>query len=145
MYNRSVMKRSVVLLADAVINLMLGVLLLFFSESIIRFLGIPPVESYFYPNILGGVLFGIGLALFLEYFRRPQGLIGLGLGGAVAINLCGGFVLAGWLVFGNLSIPAQGRIILWILVVVLVGLSGLELAVYSRNKRHSHLKTDRES
>jgi hypothetical protein len=129
------MKRSVVLLVDAVINLVLGILLLLISKYIIHFLGIPSVENYFYPNILGGVLFGIGLALLLEYSRWPRGLIGLGLGGAVAINLCGGFVLAGWLIFGNLNMPAHGQLILWILVVVLVGLSGLELTVYSRDKR----------
>jgi hypothetical protein len=136
-YNGEAVIRSVVLLVDAVINLILGVLLLFLSGGIIQFLGIPPAESFFYPNILGGVLFGIGLALLLEYFRRPQGLRGLGLGGAVTINLCGGFVLAGWLVLGNLNLPAHGRIILWILVVVLIGLSGSELAVYSRAKQIS--------
>jgi hypothetical protein len=49
---------------------------------------------YFYPNALGGVLSGIGIALLIEAFREPNGLVGLGLGGAIAINLCDGFTLA---------------------------------------------------
>jgi hypothetical protein len=47
--------------------------------------------------------------------------------GAVAINLCGGAVLAGWLVFGELRIPSRGALVLWLLVAVLVGLSVVEL------------------
>ena len=56
---------------------------------------------------MGGVFIGIALALFIEAFReRPQGLVGLGLGGAIAINLCGGLVLMGWLIFGKYSARA---------------------------------------
>jgi hypothetical protein len=123
-----------VLFVDAVINLILGVLLLIFSDSLVNFLGVPVSESSFYPNVLGGVLFGIGLALLVECFRKSDGLIGLGLGGAVTINLCGGIVLACWLLFGNLSIPTFGHIFLWILVIVLIGISILELMAYLRKR-----------
>jgi mannose/fructose/N-acetylgalactosamine-specific phosphotransferase system component IIC len=143
-YNGFRMKSSILLLVDAIINLILGALLLFISKDIIHFLGIPDVEVYFYPNILGGVLFGIGLALLLEYLRKPRGLVGLGLGGAVAINLSGGLVLVGWLVFGNLHLPTHGMIILWILVVILIGLSGTELAVHRYHKRpHSYEREEK--
>lgn len=122
----------IILFIDAFINLILGVLLLIFSETLIHFLGVPTSESSFYPNILGGVLFGIGLALLIECFRKPNGLIGLGLGGAIAINLCGGTVLAFWLLLGNLSIPLHGHIFLWSLVFLLVGISILEFIAYLR-------------
>jgi len=108
-------------------------LLLLFTEDLVDFFGIPPATQTFYPNILGAVLFGIGLALLIECFRKPQGLIGLGLGGAVAIILCGGLVLAAWLVFGGLDLPLRGLVFLWALVVVLVGISTLELVAHLKS------------
>ena len=128
------MERSKVLIIDAVINFTLGILLLGYSPGIADFLGVPLVDHTFYPNILGGVLFGIGVALLVEYFRGPRGIIGLGLGGAIAINLCGGIVLALWLLAGDLVIPTRGWIFLWALTVVLVGISGVELLVHLKKK-----------
>ena len=106
------MQSSKVLLADAAINLILGFLLLIFSRPLIDILGVAGTEVTFYPNILGGVLLGIGIALLIECYRSPVGLVGLGLGGAIAINLCGGLVLAVWLIFGDLKIPFRGQIFL---------------------------------
>jgi hypothetical protein len=111
------------LLTDALINLFLGGLLILFPASVVEALGIPAAESAFYPSILGAVLFGIGIALLIQT-KSPGGL---GLLGAVAINLCGGLVLAFWLVFGSLSLPGHGVLALWFLVVVLVGISTAEL------------------
>jgi hypothetical protein len=116
-----------ILLLDALINLILGILLLSFSESLIEFLGIPYTANHFYPNILGAVFIGITIALLFEYFRKNDKFIGLGFSGAIAINLCGGFVLALWLIFGNLNLPIKGQIILWIVVFLLIGISFFEL------------------
>ena len=115
---------------DAAINLVLGMLLVAFPAGVVRALGVPETEEVFYPSILGAVLFGIGIALAVEYRgvrsgRRVVG--GLGLLGAVAINLCGGVVLAAWLLFGSLQLPMRGTVFLWGLVLVLVALSGAEL------------------
>ena len=52
-----------ILIVDAAINLILGVLLLIFSPQVVQLLGVPAAEHSFYPNILGGVLFGAVLAL----------------------------------------------------------------------------------
>jgi hypothetical protein len=120
------MKRSWLLLVDAGINLFLGGLLIFFTPGIVHALGIPGASNRFYPNILGGVLFGVGMALVLEYYRRPQGTRGLGLGGAIIINLCGGAVLLAWLLFGAMNLPVRGRILLWGLAVVLIVISSME-------------------
>jgi hypothetical protein len=119
-----------VLIVDAAVNLLLGILLLLFSAPLARFLGIPAVAVSFYPNILGGVLFGIGLALLIECFRPLDGLGGLGLGGAIAINLCGGVVLVAWLITGQLSLPLRGQIFLWVLAVFLLVISVIELKVH---------------
>lgn len=112
------------LIADAIINLALGILLVIFPRHLVAALGIPGAEVAFYPGILGAVLVGIGIALIIE---RIRGSSGLGLAGAVTINLCGGLVLAAWLLFGSLDLPVRGLVFLWALVAVLVGISTLEL------------------
>ena len=122
-------KESILLIADAMINYALGILCMlypFVAEAI----GIPYVENSFYPNILGAVLFGIGVALTIECFRKQMGWAGLGLGGAVAINLSGGIALILWLLLGNLTIPFRGHLILWTLAFVLVSISAIELVVH---------------
>ena len=120
------MKGTFLLKTDAAINLILGILLMAFPLRLVKALGLPIVYPTFYPSILGGVLFGIGLALLIECYRKSNGLTGLGLAGAIAINLCGGFILAIWLLFGNLNLPMRGQILLWCLVLLLVGLSLVE-------------------
>ena len=116
---------------DAVINFLLGILLLLsipIPKQMSAFFGVPVIEQAFYPSILGGVLIGIGISLLLESKRQThQQMIGLGTAGAIAINLCGGAVLLGWLLFGNLNLPLQGSIFLWIVAILLVGISSVEL------------------
>ena len=124
-----------ILIVDAAINLILGFLLLIFSPQVVQLLGVLPAEQSFYPNILGGVLFGIGIALLIECFRGSGRLVGLGLGGAIAINLCGGLVLTAWLIFGELGIPTGGRVFLWALAVILVVVSSIELLVHVKGRR----------
>jgi hypothetical protein len=129
------MRHTALLKADAAINLILGILLMAFPAKLVRMLGIPTAEPSFYPTILGGVLFGIGLALFIESYRRFDRFSGLGLAGAVLINLCGGSVLAWWLLWGKLNLPVRGQIFLWALVVILIGLSLFEgLAHLKKNQ-----------
>jgi len=117
---------NLILFIDAMINLLLGVLLLPASPKIAKFLGVPPVEPGFYPSILGAVLFGIGIALLIEIFTGKQKFSGLGFYGAIVINLCGGFVLAYWLLFIELHLPLRGLIFLWTLVFLLIFISLVE-------------------
>ena len=119
------MKKHPLLLLDAIINLLLGVLLIIFPRPLVDFLGIPDTISSFYPSLLGAVLFGIGIALLVHQYLPKAG--GLGLGGAVSINLCGGLVLAYWLLMGGLDLPTRGLVFLWVIVLVLVILSVMEL------------------
>jgi hypothetical protein len=126
------MDNRTLLLTDAAINLALGVLLGVFPGQLVALLGIPRAPKPFYASLLGAILFGIGLALLLERSRERVGIGGLGLGGAVAINLCGGIALALWLLFGGLDVPARGRVIMWCLVGVLFAISVIELAVWRK-------------
>jgi hypothetical protein len=107
-----------------VINLALGVLLLLYPQWLAAALGMPPVATNFFPNLLGGVLFGIGLALLIAYRGGAQGL---GLDGAIAINLCGAGVVAGWLIVAPHTIPPRGKITLWIIALIVIGIGLVEL------------------
>jgi len=60
------MRFSRILLIDALINLILGVLLAVFPRNVVEVLGVPDTDATFYPSILGAVLIGIGMA-----FRLP--------------------------------------------------------------------------
>jgi hypothetical protein len=123
--------KNTLLLADAIINLVLGVLLLLYPQWLAEALGMPPVATNFFPNVLGGVLFGIGLALLIAYRGGAQGL---GLDGAIAINLCGAGVVAGWLIAAPHAIPPRGRITLWIIALLVIGIGLIELQHRLRSK-----------
>jgi hypothetical protein len=120
-------KKQNLLLIDGIVNLVLGALLLLFPIGIAEFLSVPIPESYFYATILGGVIFGIGVALLVERFGSEQGVRGLGLDGAIAINLCGSLVLLGWLIFAPPAIPILGSIILWGIGILVLGIGLVEL------------------
>ncbi|KPL19610.1 MAG: hypothetical protein AMJ92_02315 [candidate division Zixibacteria bacterium SM23_81] len=124
------------LIIDAAINLVLGFLLLVFPLDVFQLLGLPIEAPSFYTSILGGVLVGAGIALLIERFRSPADMVGLGLGGAITINIYAALILAGWLVSGKLSLPLRGRLVLWGLVVILVAISWFELRAH-RKKKHS--------
>jgi hypothetical protein len=121
------MKSSKLLLVDALINLTLGIFLAAFPKSVVVFLGVPESSTKFYPSILGAVLIGIAVALVIEYRRKPDRPTGLGLYGAISINLVGAVFLIGWLLFGGLMIPVRGQVFLWAVAGVLIGISLVEL------------------
>jgi len=119
-------KHKIFLLVDGIINLILGILLLLFPFGIAEILGVPLPESNFYPTILGGVIFGIGIALLIEGYGETRGVRGLGLGGAIAINFCGAGILMLWLIFEPLNLSLRGRIVLWVVAISVFGLGTLE-------------------
>ena len=112
---------------DAAFNLGMGILLSVFPRRLVRLLGIPSAEDVFYPRVLGGVLTGIGVALLGERYLASPRLRGLGLTGAVSINLSGATALAVALLRGTVKAPLHGVLLLWSLTATLIGLSGLEL------------------
>ena len=122
-------KTEILLLVDGIINLILGILLLLFPFGISILLGVPESELAFYPSILGGVILGIGIALMIERFGYRSKVKGLGLGGAIVINLCGASVLTIWLILDPFDIPFRGYIVLWsiALIVLIVGI--IELVI----------------
>jgi hypothetical protein len=119
-------KKNLLLVVDGIVNLVLGILLMFFPAQLMEAFDLPKVETFFYVNILGSVLFGIGIALLLEYYTGKIGITGLGIGGAIAINFCGGGALVYWLLFGNLGLTPGGAIFLWSIAVVVLGVGVVE-------------------
>jgi hypothetical protein len=114
------------LILDSIINLLLGGLLIWYPPRLVEILGLPAQGSRFYAMILGGVLVGIGVALLIEFKRTKNELVGLGLGGAIAINLCGALALAIGSLSADLALTPLGTAFLWGLVILLGGISGLE-------------------
>jgi hypothetical protein len=120
-------KKHLLLAVDGAVNLALGIMLIFFPTQLMLAFDLPKVETFFYVNILGAVLFGIGIALLLERFAGAQGMTGLGIAGAIAINLCGAGVVIFWLLFGNLELSQAGRIFLWSIALIVFGIAIAEL------------------
>ena len=128
MEKRMETKHKVLLLVDGIVNGVLGILLLLFPLGIVGLLGLPIPHTNFYPSILGGVLLGIGVALFLELYGYPKEVRGLSLCGAIIINTIGSLVLIGWLLFGALNIPLRGRITLWTIGILVLMIGIVEFA-----------------
>ena len=118
---------------DSGINLLLGIVLVGMPDATIAFLGLPATEEVFYVSILGAVLIGIGIALWVERTNDEQWR-GLGLFGAVVINLVAGGVLCVWLVIDPFSIPARGYVVLWTVAIIVVATGAAELAALMRRQ-----------
>jgi hypothetical protein len=129
-------KNKTLLFIDGIVNIFLGILLLLFPVGVVDFLGLPPTNTNFYPSLLGAVILGIGLALFLELAGYPKHISGLGLGGAIVINIIGSLILIGWLIFGSLILPIRGKIILWMvgIVVFMIGIAEIVTKSWIDNK-----------
>lgn len=111
------------LLVDAIVNLVLGALLLLFPFGADELLGLPVTGSAFFPSILGGVLVGIAVALL----EARAGRSGLGIDGAIAINLIGSGVLLAWLIIRPPDIPVRGLVVLWSVAVLVPAVAVAEI------------------
>jgi hypothetical protein len=121
-------KQEIPLGIEGIVNLFLGAILLLFPAGLVELLGLPLTNTYFYASILGAIIFGIGVALLIELYGARSRIRGLGLGGAIAVNLCGGGALLVWLLAVPLSIPLRGHVILWVVVTVVFIIGLAEIA-----------------
>jgi hypothetical protein len=133
---RKAMMEKMLLRIDGIINLSLGLLLLIFPRGMVNALGLPVPSTDFYVNLFGGVLVGISLALFLQGSLEGRGVTGLGIQGAVVINLCGAGVLLAWLLSGKLDLPKKGGWFLWGIVIVVFMIAVGEILFWFRNHKH---------
>ncbi len=128
-----------VLAVDAAVNLTLGVPLLVAPRALARSLALPETPQTFYPRVLGAVLTGIASALILE--RRRVGsteLVGLGAGGAIAINTLGGATVALWLSSPEAErLPARGRALLGAVATTVLAVGAVEARSEYRSRGRS--------
>jgi O-antigen/teichoic acid export membrane protein len=115
---------KILLVIDSTVNIVIGIILLCFPLGIGDYLELPKSDNNLYPTILGAIILGIGIALFIEYKYFEKGKRGLGIEGAIIINIIASSALMIFLVFGNLNISLLGTVILWF-VGILVFVIGL--------------------
>ncbi|MDJ0627585.1 MAG: hypothetical protein QNJ44_04945 [Rhodobacter sp.] len=123
-------RRRLLALAS-VINIVLGVCLLAIPGQTIRFFGLPEVDTYFYVTVLGAVLLGIGIALWIER-RNEDRWRGLGLFGAVIINILGAGTVLVWLLVDPFNLPMHGYVVLWAVALTVLGTGIVELVAMMR-------------
>ena len=112
---------------ETLLKLAGGLSLAILPLSTARLLGLPVGTSGFWPRLLGAVLLGLAGAAFVE--GSASGSKGLGLGGAVLVNLACAGMLVALLVLGRATGTSRGRAMLWALAVSLLVLSLFEIAV----------------
>lgn len=112
---------------ETLLKLSAGLILVLAPLSAIRLFGLPPSNTSFWPRLLGALLIGVAGALFLEGGR--PGSHGLGLAGCVVVNLAGAVMMGTLLVMDAGPPSARGRGLVWMVLVILLILSVLEMAV----------------
>jgi hypothetical protein len=73
------------------------------------------------------------MALLLERFQDRRSLAGLGIGGAILINICGAGALVFWLLFDRMDIPLRGYISLWVIALIVISISVFEFLAVRKN------------
>jgi hypothetical protein len=111
---------------ETLLKLTGGLVLAIAPMSAVKVFGLPLTGTSFWPRLLGAVLIGLAVAMFLE--ARVTGSHGLGLAGCAVVNLAGAAMMAALLVVDAGPPSVRGRGLLWLLVIFLLVLSVLELA-----------------
>lgn len=112
---------------ETLLKLAGGLLLALLPLTVGRLLGLPASTSGFWPRLLGALLIGMAAATYVE--AQDRGPRGLGIAGAILVNLAGAGMLIALLVLGRASTSSLGKALLWTLAATLVVLSLFEIAV----------------
>ena len=118
---------------DAILNLVLGIALLLIPRQTIEFFGLPSADTLFYVTVLGAVLLGIGIALWIDGGTTANRR-GLGLVGAIVINVLGAGAVLVWLLVDPFSLPTRGYVTLGIVVLAVMGTAAVEVFAVVRNR-----------
>ncbi len=114
------------LYVEMLLKLAGGIVLVLLPLTTSRILGLPKPQKGLWHRLLGGVLFGLAGAIYLE--GRLPGSSGLGLAGLVVINLAGAAVIVSSLVLGLGATTARGRLVLALTGLCLFILALVEIA-----------------
>ncbi|MGH1417467.1 MAG: ABC transporter permease [Hyphomicrobiaceae bacterium] len=113
---------------DLIFKLASGLLLIAAPLLVCKIFGLPNPTTGFWPRLLGGVLIGHAGGLFLELAVPKANGFGIGLGGALIVNLATAGMIATLLIFKAAGSTRRARFTLWLLTIALVLLSGAQLA-----------------
>ncbi len=119
------MSTAQLLVLEALSKAGVGVALLLIPGTLTRVLGLWRTDAGFWPRMVGALLLGIGIACALQDYLPAR--IGLGLAGAIAVNMSGAMTLLGLLVVGAAAPTLRGRIVLWASFAALVILALFEI------------------
>ena len=121
---------KILLLIDGIVNLAVGLVLLCYPLGIGDYLELPKSDNNFYPVILGALILSIGIALFVERKYCEKGIRGLGIEGAIIINIITSSALIIFLIFGRLNLSIVGSIILWFVGILVFTIGVIEFFRY---------------
>jgi hypothetical protein len=121
---------KILLLIDGIVNLAVGLVLLCYPLGIGDYLELPKSDDNFYPVVLGALIFSIGIALLIERKYYERKIRGLGIEGAIIINIITSSALIIFLIFGNLNISIVGSIILWFVGILVFIIGVVEIFRY---------------
>lgn len=108
----------------------IGLMMLMMPITSAKLAGLPHGNSAFWPRLFGAALLGIAAAFAVEGYTQLNANIsarGLGLGGAIAINLVTVLSLIGTLIFKGVT-TRRGLLLLWSFILLLVLLMLFEIA-----------------
>ena len=112
---------------DALLKLAAGLPLAILPKATVAVFGLPRVQNGFYVRLLGAVLVGLAVAIIAEG-RSGHTQAGLGPAGALSVNIAGGIVLIGQIVFGRSDLTFRGRLLCW---GILAAMSALAIAEFA--------------
>lgn len=112
---------------EAIVKAAAGLVLVVLPLSALTLAGLERPSSGFWPRLAGGILIGLGAAVFIS-LHDPQARGGLGPAGLVAINLGTAATLAIPLIMGNAAPTRRGRLFILINLLLLLTLAFLEIA-----------------
>jgi drug/metabolite transporter (DMT)-like permease len=111
------------LAADALVDALLGALLLFFPQSLVDALGVPAPDPAIYANLAGAVLIGFAF-LLARTIQRPEA--GRTVMEAVIVaNALSAVVLVIWLTALDNGATATGKAVLGVVAASLAALAAL--------------------
>ena len=105
---------------ELVTKLAVGLVLAVIPRTAITVLGLPKVDTVFWPRLLGAVLIGISAATFMDTTVRLGH--GLALGGSFVINVAMAGGLASMLFLKQGPVTRRGRVVVWALILALMAL-----------------------
>lgn len=108
----------------------IGAIMLLAPLTAAKLAGLPHGNSAFWPRLFGAALLGIAAAFAIEGYSQINAHInakGLGLAGAVVINLITLLALIGAIIFKGVA-SRRGLLLIWCLVMILLALILFEIA-----------------